>query len=387
MSRGSDLVVIGGGLIGLSCALAARRRGLSVRLLEAERCARHASSASAGGVRSLNRHPAEIPLARAALPLWGRMREQVGDDCGFRVSGQLRVAEDETALAALERRRSRVRALGHEHETLLSARELRARVPALAGHCLGALAVEDDGFADPLASVHAYRRQARRSGVVLEEGVRVIGLGHEGAGLRLEHLGPNGHGTTRAGACVNAAGAWGGALARLAGETVPIRTAALQMIVTAPLPAFLAPVIGSEGRKLSLKQSAAGALVVGGGHEGRVVTGGHGSARGEVVAARVAENLANAVALFPRLVRARVVRTWTGLEGMLEDGLPVLGPSATLPGLVHAFGFSAHGFALVPLIGPLVADLVEGRAPTLSLEAFRPTRFQCPDARRREAAA
>ena len=74
-----DMIVIGGGLIGLSTAVAAARAGMAVTLLEARTCGRHASSASAGGVRSLNRHPSEIAMARAALELWRRAPELFGD--------------------------------------------------------------------------------------------------------------------------------------------------------------------------------------------------------------------------------------------------------------------------------------------------------------------
>ena len=90
-ARRSDLIVIGGGLIGLSAALACAREGFEVTLLEAATCGRYASSASAGGVRSLNRHPAEIPLARAAMSLWRRLADIVGSDGGFVAGGQIRV--------------------------------------------------------------------------------------------------------------------------------------------------------------------------------------------------------------------------------------------------------------------------------------------------------
>ena len=381
-----DLIVVGAGLMGLSCALAARERGMTVRVAEAETAARHASSASAGGVRSLNRHPAEIPLARAALPLWATMQARVGHDCGFRASGQVRVAEDGAALDALERRAALVEGLGHSHERLLSARELRRRVPGIAAHCRGALAVDDDGFADPLATVHALRAKVREAGAEIDERTRVVGLEARADGLRLDGVGPSGPVEYRAGRCVNAAGAWGGALASLAGDAAPIRTAALQMSVTAPTARFLEPVLGSEGRKLSLKQTGAGALVIGGGYEGVVVdrpgidrsgdaASGAAGPSGHVEAALLARNLAAAVSLFPHLASARVVRTWAGLEGMVADGLPVIGPSRRVPGLVHAFGFSAHGFALVPLVGTLVADVLEGREPALGLDAFAPDRF------------
>lgn len=366
--RRSDVVVVGGGLIGLSVALAAARRGMSVTVLEAETAGRHASSATAGGVRSLNRDPAEIGLARAALPLWERAAADLGRDVGFVRSGQIRVAEDAAALAALERRAAMTRALGHRHEELIGPDTLRNLEPGIAGHCLGALVVRDDGFADPLRTLHAYRAAACAAGAELREGVPATALVPFGADLVVT----TGRGETRAQAVVNAAGAWGGALAEAAGEAVPTTARALQMCVTAPLPPFVRAVLGSQGRKLSLKQFAAGHAIIGGAHEGTI----DAAARtGRPLPARVAANLVTAANLFPRLREARIVRTWAGIEGWTADGLPVIGPSRTVPGLLHAFGFSGHGFALAPLIGPLLADIIAGEVVSPLLDPFAVDRF------------
>ena len=174
---------------------------------------------------------------------------------------------------------------------------------------------------------------------------------------------------------VNTAGAWGDRIAGLARDEMQLRTAALQMIATARMPAFVDPVVGSQGRKLSLKQTAAGSVVIGGAYEGDVRLGSNGPQLGVPRAGRAASNLANAVSLFPALRAARVTRIWTGLEGMTPDGLPYLGQSQRIPGLFHAFGFSAHGFALAPLIGPLIADLLEGKRNNHALAPFAPDRF------------
>ena len=363
-----DVIIVGGGLMGLWSALALARSGRSVTLLEAETIGRHASSASAGGVRSLGRHPAEIPLARAALPLWHEANAYLGGDVGFAVSGQIRVAEDEAGLAALEARAAQTRALGYAHEELVGANALFALEPALASHCRGALVVRDDGFADPLKTVHALTRAIRKAGVTLREGIAVQSVAGRGP-VALE----TSEGTMRADIVVNAAGAWGAEIAASVGEPVPLTPVALQMSVTEPVPRFVHAVLGSAGHKLSLKQTGAGHVVIGGGYEGRVDAAARIGAPQPVL---VGENLAHAVRLFPALAAARVVRTWAGLEGIIADGIPVIAPSRTVPGLVHAFGFSAHGFALSPLIGRLVLAIIEGRTPSVPLAPFSIDRFQ-----------
>ncbi len=365
----ADIVVVGGGLIGLSSALAAANAGLSVTLLEAEHCGRFASSASAGGVRSLNRHPAEIPLARAALDLWRQLPELIGDDGGFAAGGQIRIAEDAASLAALERRHASLRELGYDHERLVGRNELKRLLPHLGGDCPGALIVDDDGFADPLRCVHAFRRAVLSAGVTIRERCRATAIESGNGSLRVltRDLEIN------AGLVVNAAGAWGGRLAAAMGEPVELRPAALQMLVTERLPPLVEAVIGSQGNKISLKQSKEGSVIIGGGHEGDVDLD-RGLTR--LSLSTVRRNLAAAARLFPDLRNAVVVRSWAGIEGMVKDDLPVLGASTTTAGLVHAFGFSGHGFALAPLVGRLVADLALGRSNNFSLAPFAIERFQ-----------
>ena len=82
------------------------------------------------------------------------------------------------------------------------------------------------------------------------------------------------------------------------------------------------------------------------------------------------------VALFPFLKDVRIVRTWAGLEAFMPDNLPVISPSAVAENIYHAFGFSAHGFALSPIVGEIVADLVTEGETGLPIEAFSVERFQ-----------
>ena len=77
----------------------------------------------------------------------------------------------------------------------------------------------------------------------------------------------------------------------------------------------------------------------------------------------------------PRLRHAQIIRTWTGIEGVMPDAIPVIGPSRTTPGLFHAFGFSGHGFQLGPVIGPVLSELIlDGTTPT-PIQAFDIGRF------------
>ena len=79
--------------------------------------------------------------------------------------------------------------------------------------------------------------------------------------------------------------------------------------------------------------------------------------------------------LFPHLRDMAIVRAWAGIDGFLPDQIPVLGPSIGSPHVVHAFGFSAHGFELSPIVGSIVADLVEHGSTRWPIEAFSVGRF------------
>ncbi|MCK4503260.1 MAG: FAD-binding oxidoreductase, partial [Desulfuromonadales bacterium] len=110
-----DVIVIGGGIQGCATALHLARRGRKVLILEAESCGRHASGASAGGIRCLNRLVQEIPLSLAAQPLWPELSANLGFDCGFRSTGQIRIAENDKDLKVLAKRAELTRSLGYDH--------------------------------------------------------------------------------------------------------------------------------------------------------------------------------------------------------------------------------------------------------------------------------
>lgn len=171
-------------------------------MIEKDDAGRHAAGVNAGGVRTLSRQEAEVPLALAALELWYGIGERVGDDCGFESHGRIRVAENEEDAATLTQREARMRALGYAHERWIEADELIARVPALARHCLGGLIAERDGAALPDQTTVAFRRKAESLGQKFFAGVRVDRGQRGGDASAVETDG----GTYRAKTLVNCAG-------------------------------------------------------------------------------------------------------------------------------------------------------------------------------------
>ena len=367
-ARVYDAVVIGGGLHGLSAALNLARAGQRVMLIERSWVGRHSSGGTAAGVRTLNRDLAELPIALEALDMWHRIETIVGDDCGFQAHGQISVAEHDHHLPKLETRLATVQANGYVHEELIDRAELLRLVPRISPHCVGGLIARRDGAADPHRTLRAYRRAAEAAGVEIVEGLGVDGIDRRGADWRVRA----GELSVVAPAIVNAAGAWSAKIAALVGDDLPLGHKASMMIVTERVPPLLQPVVSVVGRPLSFKQSDQGTLVIGGGLQGSADIA---AQRSRVDFTELAKGARAATDLFPSIGSFRIVRTWAGMEATTADHLPVIGPSPSASGVFHAFGFSGHGFELVPVVGAIMADLIAFGGTNRPIEAFSAKRL------------
>lgn len=365
----AEVLIVGSGLIGSFTALYLARRGVKSLVLEKQHPGRHASGVNAGGLRKLNRHPAEIPLTVEAAGIWSNIRDLVDDDCDVKLAGQARVAENAADLERLEARAALVRDLGYDHEQMIGRDALYAKIPALAPHCVGALWCDGDGYARPYHATTAVRRKAESLGVTYLTGVQVDALEREAESW----IASTPRGEMRAPVVVNAAGAWGARLAAVVGDRIPLQPKAPSLMVTERLPHFIDPVVGAASRKLSFKQMQNGTVVIGGAHLARLD---FEHMRTEIDYHNMAESARTVTTLFPQLANARIVRFWAGIEGFTPDQIPVIGPAVHAPGLVHAFGFSAHGFQLSPVVGRIVSELILDGRTGLPIEPFRADRFQ-----------
>jgi len=364
----ADVVVIGGGLHGCSAALHLARAGLSALVLEKNYVGRHASGVNAGGVRTLSRHEAEVPLALAAMDLWHRLGELVDDDCGFETHGQVRVAEDEHDVQSLRSREARMRSLGYTHERWIDRDELFARVPALARHCLGGLLAERDGAALPYQTTAAFRRKAQSLGQRFFEGVRAQRLQRTGEAWSVD----TDRGSFAGRVLVNCAGAWADRLCAQLREPVPLEAIAPMMMVTLRMPRFLEPVVLGTARPLSFKQTQEDTVLIGGGRRARVERDAETT---ELDFRELAASARTVRDLFPVMRAATIHRGWAGIEARMPDDIPVIGPSSTMPNAYHAFGFSAHGFELAPIVGRILAELITTGSTGLPIAPFSITRF------------
>lgn len=366
-----DTVVVGGGLHGLSAALHLARAGRRVVILERSWVGRHASGASAAGVRTLFRHLAEIPISLEAMDMWHNIERIVGDGCGFHSHGQIFVAEHPEHVPTLEKRLAMTVAAGYRHEELIDRAELLRLVPAISPHCTAGLIARHDGAADPHRTLLAFRRSAEAAGVTIYEGLGVTAIEREGADWRVR----TGDLSFVAPTIVNAAGAWAGKIAAMMGDEIPLGHKASMMIVSERIAPLLKPVVAVIERPLSFKQSDQGTLVIGGGRQGRADID---AQKSFVNFLELAKGARAATDLFPSIGTLRIVRTWAGMEAKTEDNLPVIGASPTLNGAYYAFGFSGHGFQLVPVVGAILADLIVHGSTNRRIEGLSAARLMRP---------
>ena len=366
VARDVDIVIVGGGIVGASCAYFLAERGAEVLLLEAGRIGREASGVNAGGVRQQARALPEMPLALESVRLWADLERRLEVPLEYERCGDLRIVESAEDAARLRAVAARERETGLALEWVDGA-ALRALVPSIAPGVLGGTFCPTGGQANPLRVAAAIGRRARDLGAIVWEGCPVRALARDGEGFALDCA----HGRLRAGRVVLAAGAWTPIVAEGLGARLPISLFVPQMQATVPLPRVLGTVLLGFTRKLSMKQMRSGAVLVGGGKRGwgDLVTRAKGLAAESMRLGAV-----DAVDVLPLLGRTETTRTWVGLEGLTSDEMPIIDCLETDRVYVAA-GFSGHGFAIGPVVGRLLAEWLLDGTPSMDVSAFRLNRF------------
>ncbi|MBZ9993039.1 NAD(P)/FAD-dependent oxidoreductase [Mesorhizobium sp. BH1-1-4] len=367
-----DVIVLGGGLMGTASAYFLARRGARVTLVERKRIGTGATVASFGNIRRTGRHLSQLPLAHRSLRLWGEAEKMLGRDVEFRATGHIRLIFDEGSLADMRAYAQAARPWGLELEEL-GPREIRSRFPGLGPDSIGASFSPQDGSGNPRLIAPAFAEAARKLGAQIIEGAEVEKITHTGSGF----LVTSSKGAFAAECLLNTAGAWGARIAAQFGEEVPLDARGPQMGVTEPLPHRILPVVGIWTRDKDhgayLRQVERGNIVFGGAAERVSVNLDPGHAAADPM--RLPLQLRAVARLLPAIARVAVIRTWSGCEGYIRDMLPVMGRSATTPGLFHAFGFSGHGFQLGPGVGDAMAELIATDRCETPLDDFMINRF------------
>jgi sarcosine oxidase subunit beta len=367
-SISADVAIVGGGLMGCYSAYFLRRRGCSVVVIDKGSACAAACGVNFGNLRLQGRAPQEYPLSLRSQAIWEDLTRLTGEDCAIIFCGHLYLGFAASDQPKLERAAHDARAAGLDVE-LLDGPAARRRWPVLSGAVTGALWSKRDAVADPAIASPAVVRLAQRAGARLLEHTKVTAVERMGTGFAFRTEQGD---TVTCGQLVNTAGAWAGDIARQMGEPVPMFAAGPPLFTITPQSAYTGPSLHAVDGTLLLRQ----------GRNGEAVAGSFPRVRADIATGtatvpedRVERGLARLAEVVPGLGRIRAGRIWSGVEGYLPDMLPVIGLSKTTPGLLHAFGFSGHGFQLAPGVGAVMADLIVDGSSETPIESFSIERF------------
>ncbi|HWK81291.1 MAG TPA: FAD-binding oxidoreductase [Thermomicrobiales bacterium] len=355
-ARTADVIVVGGGISGTATAWQLAQVGVKTLLLERGDLASMASGWTLAGVRQSGRHPAELPLAQAAIRRWEHLHEELGVDVEYRQEGNLRLALTEDDLPKIRAVVDEGNAAGIETIMLEGADAVREVAPAVTPDLFGASLCPTDGHANPSLVVQAFADAGRRAGAEIRTGVQVLRLVTEGDRV----IGvETGDGILSAGVVVLAAGIYTPTLLAPLGLAMPISVTMVAAVQSVPVAPTLKQVLGLASGGVAGRQQVDGRYRFTGSTLPWGEAGPHTADSAKPSFAQVQDTIARTIRVLPSFADVRVADVWGGLLDQSPDALPVF--DAPREGLVMAAGFSGHGFCLGPITGEILADLaVEG---------------------------
>lgn len=413
-----DVVVIGGGIIGVCTALTLAERGVSVALCEKGLIGAEQSGRNWGWVRQMGRDPSELPLAMESLARWKEMNERTGEETGFRQTGIAYLCRNARQEAEYEAWLVHARAFGLDSR-LLRRDELRQHLPGMAGGFTAALHTSTDGRAEPLKAAPAIARAAIRAGAHVLTGCAVRSIERSGgrvSGVVTER------GAIGCSSVVLAGGAWSRLFAGNLGIDFPqlkiLGTVAKATHVDgvpdmpvgadnfsfrrridgsfsiAMRNANIAPIVPDSFRLFAdfipnlIKSWGELKLRIGNRfiEEWKTPRSWQADSISPFEQVRILdpvpferfnrEGFSHLVKAFPAFAESRITQSWGGLIDVTPDAVPVIGPVDAIPGFYIASGFSGHGFGIGPGAGRLISEIVIGTRTCVDPSPFRFDRFR-----------
>ena len=361
-TKGASVVIVGGGVTGLSAGWHLARAGCDVLVLDKGIVGWEASGRNGGGASHYH-----SPLYPEEQRLWPQMDELLGYPTEYRRERVI-VALTEAHLAEYHQMAAKFNALGYAADHL-DAKQAIAMAPLVSEACLGGIHVKFGGHANPQRTVQAYAWALQDHGGRILQQAAVVGF--ETTGGRVIGV-KTARGDFGCDILVVAAGPQTGMLLDRLGVDLPLASARAEMIVTEPAP--LMAMGGVDGNGLYGRQTLRGNLAYGGGpHEWIDVSESGPHVRPTTPLAR---NLAKRLAeLLPKAAHLRVIRSWAGVVENTPDGRPVIDRLSSPDNVVVAT-MSGVGFGLSPASGHAIADLVlEGRCTFADIEKLGIGRF------------
>ncbi len=378
MAQGSDVLIIGAGIIGSAIAYFAAQQGLGVTVLDSAGPTSGTSSRCEGNILLSDKELGpELELSQYSLGVWKNDLAEFAQLWEFEAKGGLVVASKESSQASLDRLTTAQRSKGVTAE-ILDRGQLVYAEPHISPEALSAAYYPQDSQVQPMLAASWLLRLACEAGARFVPNAHVTALHQEQGritGVR------SAAGFFAAGSVVNATGTWASNIAGMAEVAVPVNPRKGFVMVTEPLPpkifhkVYAAEYVDNVGSSDAGLQSSP---VVEGTPAGSILIG---SSRERVgfdssVNLQALKAMANnAINLFPFLREVKILRHYHGFRPYCPDHLPVIGHDERAPGLWHAAGHEGAGIGLSVGTGKLLAQALAGKDTDMDLSPFAPHRF------------
>jgi sarcosine oxidase subunit beta len=374
------IVIIGGGVIGTSIAWHLAKTSARVTLIESHDLASGSSGACDGLVFMQSKKPGvHLHLALESLKRFQTLKKELPVNIEFRQTGGRVIIQTPTEYQAMEKFVREQKEIGLD-VCLMDSRKTLAAEPFLSPDIYGSTWSSLDAQVNPINLTLGFALGAKKNHARIMTRTSVLGIdtrNNQVIGVATDQ------GDMAADMVINAAGAGAGRICQMVGIELPIAPRRGQIVVTqAARPMISSCMISAgyiavkydpslaaeQGEGMSMEQTENGNLLLGSTREFA------GFSRQNTLSG-IRRIISRTTVVLPALKHLQVIRTFAGLRPYTPDGLPILGPVASLAGFFMAAGHEGDGIALSPITGELMAQMVLGQKTSVSLAPFSPERF------------
>ncbi|ADY12938.1 NAD(P)/FAD-dependent oxidoreductase [Sphaerochaeta globosa] len=391
MTYAADVLVIGGGIIGLSCGFYLSKRGKRVFVLDSGGFADGASGACDDMILFQSKKPGiNLALTFESLELYKSLLTELDDDLGFANMGGMVLIENQQELEIMEEFVAQQRSYGLDVE-VIDKRAMLKKQPFLSDHIIASTYSKMDSQVDPFSVMRGFERKGGSYGMKVFRRNGVVGIDRIGTG-DYQVVTEDGS-IYQAPIVVNAAGTWAGQIGEMVGATIPIKPKRGQIIVTERIPQigdtnlwsakYLVTKLRSDvvvdlnedersmGLSMAITRSSGDTYLIGSTREFV------GFDKNTTIAG-IRAIIKQTLTYLPKLRDVNFIRAMAGLRPSTPDGRMLLGEHAGIEGFFTAAGHEGDGIALAPITGKLLASMVCRDPVDHRLDELSPNRFANP---------
>lgn len=413
----TGVVIIGGGIVGVTAALFLAETGVPCVLFEKGHIAGEQSSRNWGWIRQQGRDFAELPLMVESARLWEKIAGELDQDIGYRKGGCTYATLDEVEMTRYAKWQARSAEFGIATQ-LLNQEQTRSLLDNPHSQFIGSIHTASDAYAEPALAVPAMARLAIHKGATILENTAVRTLNREAGEIRGVYTE---HGLIKADCVILAGGIWSRSFLENEGVSFPQLAITSSVIRTTKAPAFTTSTVGStqaaikprsDGGYTVARTGAAGFALTPAGirhmlsflpilkERWRILKWDIGPAffgplghhrwnaeqhspfewirtmNPEPDQRLLCDVMRHARRLYPQLGQARIAQSWAGMIDVMPDEVCTVGKIPQLPNLVLATGMSGHGFGLGPAVGKLATQYATGADRESNTDRLSPMRFR-----------